>query len=247
MICPKCYAEQVEGKLECIRCGVIFAKLKPEDFDPLRGRSSTPKSSKRINQPIPMIVAIVLLLVGLGYFIHNELEQKRIANIGIVEEQPIQESTDAPVRQRLGFEIQPVAHYEIRAKVLSIKRYTNGSWAKLSPLDFALGWGPMSDNAVIRQLNISQDNRWYYYRWRNAPPIDPALIVRNSANTHIVPADNNIKSSLFKVRRGEIVKLKGDLINVKHPEGGYWRSSLTREDSGDHSCELMWVAEVAVE
>ena len=141
----------------------------------------------------------------------------------------------------------PFAHYEIRAKVLSIKRYTNGNWAKLSPLDFALGWGPMSDNAITKQLNISQDNRWYYYRWRNAPPIDPALIVRNSANTHIVPADDNIRSSLFKVRRGEIIKLKGYLINVKHPEGGSWRSSLTREDSGDHSCELMLVAEVAVE
>ena len=55
-----------------------------------------------------MIAAIVLLLIGLGYFIHNEIEQKRIANIGIVEEQPLQENTDAPARQLLGFEIQPV-------------------------------------------------------------------------------------------------------------------------------------------
>ena len=33
MICPKCGAEQGEEKLECMRCGVIFAKLTPEDFD----------------------------------------------------------------------------------------------------------------------------------------------------------------------------------------------------------------------
>ncbi|MDD5170123.1 MAG: hypothetical protein PHN75_14990 [Syntrophales bacterium] len=32
MICPKCGAEQGEDKLECMRCGVIFAKLTPEDF-----------------------------------------------------------------------------------------------------------------------------------------------------------------------------------------------------------------------
>jgi hypothetical protein len=32
MICPKCGAEQGEEKLECMRCGVIFAKLTPEDF-----------------------------------------------------------------------------------------------------------------------------------------------------------------------------------------------------------------------
>lgn len=34
MICPKCGVEQKEGNLECVRCGVIFAKLTPEDFLP---------------------------------------------------------------------------------------------------------------------------------------------------------------------------------------------------------------------
>jgi len=32
LICPKCGAEQGEENLECMRCGVIFAKLTPEDF-----------------------------------------------------------------------------------------------------------------------------------------------------------------------------------------------------------------------
>lgn len=35
MICPKCGAEQKEGNAECMRCGVIFSKLTPEDFAPL--------------------------------------------------------------------------------------------------------------------------------------------------------------------------------------------------------------------
>jgi hypothetical protein len=33
LICPKCGAEQKKEELECMHCGVIFAKLTPEDFD----------------------------------------------------------------------------------------------------------------------------------------------------------------------------------------------------------------------
>lgn len=192
-------------------------------------------------------LVILLVLISLGYLTHNKLEQKRLARYGTVAEQPVQESTDAPAMQLMGYEIEPVARYEIRAKVLSIERYRTGPDADLSPVDFALGWGPMSDNAITKQLNITQGNRWYQYSWSDAPPIDPAIIVRTSANTHLVPADDNIKARLLKVRRGEIVNLKGYLINVKNPDGRVWRSSLTREDSGTGSCELMWVADVAVE
>ncbi|PKN88890.1 MAG: hypothetical protein CVU51_02915 [Deltaproteobacteria bacterium HGW-Deltaproteobacteria-1] len=248
MICPKCGTKQEDEKLECTHCGVIFAKLTQEDFAPSIYRPGTPTiSDKSAKRPISMIVIILLLLVFIGYYMHNKLEQKRIDNIGPVAEQPIQESTDAATVQRPGFEIQPVARYKIRAKVLSIERYRSGRWSEFSPLDFALGWGPMSDNAITGKLNISQGNRWYHYSWKDTPPIDPALIVRNSANTHLVPADDNIKSSLFKVRKGEIVRLEGYLINVKDSDGGSWRSSLTREDSGANSCELMWVTGVVIE
>lgn len=245
MICPKCGARQGDEKLECMHCGVIFAKLTPEDFDPSRSRSNTSKSSiKKTKQPISLIVIIVLLLIGFGYVLHNKLEQKRIDNIGPVVEQPIQKNTAVPVIQRGGYEIQPVARYEILAKVLSVERYRFGREADLSPVDFALGWGPMSDNAITKKLNISQNNRFYSYHWSGAPPIDPALIIRNSANVHLVPADDDIKARLFKVSKGEIVMLKGYLINVLHSDGWRWHSSLTREDSGAGACELMWVAEL---
>jgi hypothetical protein len=187
------------------------------------------------------------LLAGFIYFTHNKLEQRRLASIGPVANQNIQESTDAQAIQWADYVIEPVARYEIRAKVLSTERYRFGREADLSPVDFALGWGPMSDNTVTEKLNITQSNRWYYYSWSDSPPIDPAIIVRSSANTHLVPADDNVRDILLNVRSGEIVKLKGYLINIKHPDGWSWRSSLTREDSGAGSCELMWVKEITVE
>jgi hypothetical protein len=248
MICPKCGTQQGDEKIECSHCGVIFAKLTPEDYKPSNYRPGTSaKSDKKAKLPVSMIIIIGLLLVFIGYSTYNKLKQKRIESIGPVAEQPIQESTDAAVMHKLGFEIQPLASYRIRAKVLSIERYRSGRWAELCPVDFALGWGPMSDNAITGQLHITQGNRWYHYHWKNNPPIDPTLIVRNSANTHLVPADDNIKSKLFKVQKGEIVTLEGYLISARDSSGGSWRSSLTREDSGANSCELMWVTGIALE
>ena len=44
MICPKCKAEQPEGNRECMRCGVIFAKLTPDDcIDSPAAGESIPK------------------------------------------------------------------------------------------------------------------------------------------------------------------------------------------------------------
>ena len=44
MICPKCKAEQPEGNRECVRCGVIFAKLTPDDcIDSPAAGESIPK------------------------------------------------------------------------------------------------------------------------------------------------------------------------------------------------------------
>jgi len=101
-------------------------------------------------------LVVLFVLVGLSYFTYNRLEQKRLDRIGPVAEQPFQETTNAPAMQRKGFEIQPVARYEIRAKVLSTERYRTGREADLSPVDFALGWGGRSNSITNGQASCSR-------------------------------------------------------------------------------------------
>jgi hypothetical protein len=105
----------------------------------------------------------------------------------------------------------------------------------------------MSDNVIVDQLNVSQSNRWYFYSWSGDAPADPNVLANTSANTHIVPIDKALKKRLLNIKVGEVVKLKGHLINVKHSDGWQWRSSLSREDRGNGSCELMLVEDFSVE
>ncbi len=194
----------------------------------------------------PWFVGLVVAAC-VAYFVHDRAAEQRFLKTGPVAEIPVQSTASESALQRAGYVIEPLASYDIRAKVLSIERYRVGREADLSPLDFALGWGPMSDTAVLDRLSISQSNRWYHYRWEGAPPIDPTLMARSSANTHLVPADESVKNRLLNVSKGAVVKLSGYLINVRHSDGWTWRSSLTRDDTGGGSCELMWVTDVHVE
>ncbi|MGZ9059962.1 MAG: hypothetical protein ACXW14_12045 [Burkholderiaceae bacterium] len=189
----------------------------------------------------------LMVAASVAYFVYDRAAERRVLKSGPVSEIPVQSSESGPVLQRDGYAIEPLASYEVRARVLSIERYRMGREADLSPLDFALGWGPMSDAAVIERLSISQSGRWYHYRWDGSPPIDPSLMAKSSANTHLVPADDLVKKRLLDVRKGAVVRLSGYLINVRHTDGWTWRSSLSRDDTGGGSCELMWVTDVQVE
>jgi hypothetical protein len=143
------------------------------------------------------------------------------------------------------FRIIPLASFKLNGKVLSRKDYSYGPGAELSPVDFAMGWGEMSDETVLEQIDISQSGRWY--RWRVEQfPIPRKKIETQSANMHFVPADDYVASQLEKVRQGEIIQAEGFLIRAEMDDGWRWQSSLTRNDTGDGACELFYVREIEV-
>ena len=50
---------------------------------------------------------------------------------------------------------------------------------------------------------------------------------------------------MLALDEGEIVRLSGFLVDAAGPEGDRWRSSLSRTDTGDQSCEVFYVEELA--
>lgn len=160
-------------------------------------------------------------------------------------QEPVQTARDLP-RPFLhaGYTITPLARYTITAVVLSRERYRNDREADLAPVDLALGWGPMSIAAVINDLKVSQGGRWYEYSYSNEPPLDPGQMVTHSANTHCLP-DDAVRDDLLAVKRHELVTLEGYLVEVTGDGGYNWKSSLSREDTGAHACEVMWVTRVS--
>lgn len=148
--------------------------------------------------------------------------------------------SEAPRLVKAGYQIQALARFQLEARVLGVEHYRFDRGAELSPIDLALGWGRMSDTAVLDRITISQSGRSYYWRTPQFP-IPRREIETSSANMHLVPATEAVARQLSGVRRGQVVRLGGYLIEARGADGWRWRSSLTRTDTGNGACELIWV------
>jgi hypothetical protein len=143
-------------------------------------------------------------------------------------------------------DIEFLADYSIQARILSIENYYLGSMAKVSPVDLALGWGPMSDTAILENFKINQGDRFYFYTWRNNLPISVETVAATSANVHIIPANAQIEKLIGRFRRGQLIKLVGKLVQVKTEDGEVHKSSLSRTDTGPGACEILYVERAEV-
>ncbi|HEX9973184.1 MAG TPA: hypothetical protein VGD14_14025, partial [bacterium] len=140
------------------------------------------------------------------------------------------------------FKITPLTKFSIHARVLSRERYYLGRAARLVPVDLALGWGPMSDESILKSIEITQSNRFYYWFVKKYP-IPKKDIISHSANMHLIPANSNIRSKIKKARKGSLVKFSGYLVKATCDNDWHWNSSLRRDDVGNGACELVWVEE----
>lgn len=167
---------------------------------------------------------------------------KRAPGVLAADEPQQSPSHEAPI-QLGGFELDPQASYDIEARVLSVETYKFDGGARLSPIDFAVGWGPMSDSAVLDHFRVSQGARFFtIYPGEGA--IDLGTALRSAANMHLIPATLQVREQLKAVKAGNIAHLRGLLVNAHGPNGYTWNTSLTRLDTGAGACELFYVENV---
>jgi hypothetical protein len=189
---------------------------------------------------------VVAALLALAYY-EFEYDQEITHAPGILAPNAPQQVSLAKPRlwEKDEYRITALAQFSLEARVLSKESYWFGREADLSPVDLALGWGPLSDQNVLDRLKISQNGRRYFW-WGRPLPLPAETIYTHSANMHILPANEEVEDLLDQICRGDVVKLRGYLVAVQTGDGWRWRSSMSRTDRGDGSCEVVWVESLAI-
>ena len=99
--------------------------------------------------------------------------------------------------------------------------------------------GLFTDPEIARQISINQYGR--YLNWKMAkPPIPPKLATQLVSNMHIIPANPEIAKQITQVKRGDLVHLEGDLVQIDAKDLR-WKSALDWNGIGDGACKLIRV------
>jgi hypothetical protein len=190
-----------------------------------------------------MKTVFTLLVITLAFFAYFHFHRPITYPPGVlIDSDPVQipAGKAEQIIKHGDYQLTPLAHFSFDARILHRKAYPYDQSAKLAPVDLALGWRAMSDQAVLDKLKISQSMRFYWYEYRT-PPIPKDQIISHSTNLHVIPATSAIASFCKSLRQGELVHFEGELVEATGPKIGTWRSSLSRTDTGNGACELMLV------
>ncbi len=194
---------------------------------------------------LPIGRFILLLLLTLGVWWWWSTRAIRYAPGVLVPGAPLQEDLSPwSLGEVNGFRLTGFARYTVRGRVLGRKRYYGGVQAPLVPVDVATGWARMSDQAVLDQLGLTMGNRFFFYEWRGQPPLAPDEIMRSASNNHVIATVPEVIRAIGHLRLGELIEMRGYLVDAEGPEGFHWRSSRRRDDTGNGACELFYVESV---
>jgi hypothetical protein len=187
---------------------------------------------------LKLVLALAAMGLGIFYLMTSGAIDRPPGVLAANE--PQQRLVQRPAFQFGDYELTPLAEFDIEARVLSVERYRTDLSSKLSPIDFALGWGPMSDSAVLEHFRVTQGGRFFTI-YPDEQAIDMMVALHSAANMHLIPASGTLEDELKRVRPGNVVRLRGQLVSALGPNNFTWRSSLTRTDTGNGACELFYV------
>ena len=138
--------------------------------------------------------------------------------------------------------IEVLQPFEGDFRILGSKIYHDDAQAKFSPIDYAVSWGMFAEPEIARTISVNQYDRYLNWKMPQVPvPVEQAM--QMVSNMHIVPANPEIARKIKQVKRGDLVRLQGELVEIKDQDL-VWRSSLTPTDIGDGACEVFRVSSI---
>ena len=112
-------------------------------------------------------------------------------------------------------------------------------------MDMVVGWNDLSDESVTDLVDISIRDRDYSWDL-NGAPISSNVVAAQTVLLHMIPKNGRIKSLMKTVKIGDVVVVRGYLVDVKSAAGLKWQTSGSRPGKGQTSGKLLYVTDLEI-
>lgn len=184
-------------------------------------------------------ILFVVLLIGGMYYYWDTREVTHGPGV-VAPEPPIQKSLSEDEITFKNFTLIPQASITLEGRILSIKKYYFDPFSELTKTDIVFSWKAMSDERNLNSLMVRQEDRSFYWEMTK-PPINKQDMWKQAANMHLIGPTAEMRDKINSLRKGQVVKIEGYLVNAESSEGWTLQTSLSRNDIGDGASELVWI------
>lgn len=202
--------------------------------------------------------SVIFFILYFGEASLSAQDHGPIISYGInVSREPVQKET-APFQSTMSFNgavarLSSNASYAINGKVQGIMPYDD-TISEVAPYDLLLAWGEVADDGVGSGLSWQQSDRKGQVSGtigrEHGTGINSSYVISHVSNNHVIPANDDIRVALGRIKPGDIVRIEGRLVDLRLLTGGNQTitvfTSKNRFDQGDGACEVIYVERLQV-
>jgi len=206
-----------------------------------------------------LAISLAVCVIGALYLSFREVALPETSRIDrtLTEGEPLQEPSDRPAFTALiegyTYTLVPRATYAISGLVVSQHRGDAlfNLDHKTDPgniRDVCVVWGESITNGSYRKVKFWSGEFTCSFSWSG--DLTPAFKPETASNNHLLPADPSIAEQIGAIHVGDQLRMTGLLVDYTVTQGGREiftrRTSLTRGDTGNGACEILYVTGLSV-
>lgn len=144
-----------------------------------------------------------------------------------------------------GSTIKPLKKVSGEIRIVEKERYFFDKRSEFSPIDVIVGWDQLSDERNLNHLYFSMSERFYELNY-SKPPLPIEEIINQTNFWHLVPSSEKVEKKMKSLRKGNVIVLKGLVVDIESDTDFDWRSELSISDKKELTSLIIWVSELKV-
>jgi len=210
-----------------------------------------PKTKKFFLTAIAIIIILAIIVYGVMLYQKNQVlanfENYQDYRVTTPQQEDTTEQPFTKIFNNQEYLLTPKASYKTTIMIGGTKKYNDD--AGFAEYDMVFLWGKLANPYFENHLQIDQRERQWFSEFTETGPYNCSYIAQHGANTHMIPANEQIRQQLEKITKKEIVSFEGLLVDAETTLGDTkkeWKTSLTRTDAGLESCEIFYVETIEI-